>query len=122
MDLRLRINPDAQPIDEKAALRSFIRCLRSVAAKYQDKEVPSMSPQTYDPKTHEPAPQAAARLAHSLAWLYAKMKVGTIRGGKIGGRWFVLRQDVDALLTQASPAPEPHALPSSNSTLFSGVP
>jgi hypothetical protein len=101
MDLGVRINPDARPIDERAAIRSIVRCLRSIAAKYQQQEIPSMSPQPYDPKTHEPAANAAARLAHSLSWLYAKMKIGTIRGVKIGGRWFVLRSDVDALLGNA---------------------
>jgi hypothetical protein len=96
--LQVRISPDAQPIDEKAFVRAFLRCLRSIRAKYQDKEVPSMPPQTYDPETHEPAPQAAKRCGHSLAWLYVKIKLGTIRGVRVGGRWFVLSEDVNKLL------------------------
>jgi hypothetical protein len=105
MLLHVLINPDARPIDERTSLRALIRCLRSIAAKYQTKEIPSMSPQPYDPKTHESASDAAARCAHSLSWLYAKMKIGTVRGVKIGGRWFVLRADIDALL-RGQPQPE----------------
>jgi excisionase family DNA binding protein len=89
-----------------AGIRAVARLLRHAELH----EANSMNTNNdFNPAEYESTGAAAMRTKRSQSWIYTQMRAGRIRGVKIGHRWCVRSEDVDALLKNAPRCGEPNA-------------